>query len=239
MPTPSHAAHDGAPVRLRQFAESLRELTAGQSVDQALQKAVDLATELIDGIDVADVMFARPGGVTTPVSSDPIAEQLDQAQQEAGHGPCLSTLESDDRVVCHDLAEDDRWPGFSEVAVDLGYRAVAAHRLFVDRGGDEVRFGALNLFGQQPDLDELDIEMGAVFAAHCSTVLHAAINEEGLQRALQSRDVIGQAKGILMARHCIRAEDAYEMLRSASNNRNTKLRELAREVTELGEIRGA
>ena len=232
---PPHLGEEDLPS-LPHFADALRELGAARDPDEALQIAVDLATELVPGVDVADVMFSRPGGVTTPVATDKVAIELDQAQQAAGHGPCLSILDAETKVVAHDLAEDDRWPAFAPEAVELGYRSVIAYQLFVDRGGGHVSFGAMNLFGREPGIAPQAVELGEVFAAHCSGILNATINAEGLTRALQSRDIIGQAKGILMERHRIRADEAYQMLRRASNNTNLKVRELARRVTETGQL---
>ena len=80
-------------------------------------------------------------------------------------------------------------------------------------------------------------------AAHASMAARA-VEERGnlqrlgndLQQALLSRDVIGQAKGILMERLKITPEDAFDVLRHASQHLNVKLRELAREITETGEL---
>lgn len=138
--------------------------------------------------------------------------------------------------MSYDLEQEDRWPEFTRRALDLGIPSVVAYRLFGGRDGDDQRFGALNMFGEGTDLDEADVELGGVFAAHCSAVLAGAIEEVGLQTALQTRDVIGQAKGILMERHRLTPEQAYAMLRRASMNRNVKVRDLAQTVAETGAL---
>lgn len=196
-------------------------------MDEALQLSVDLSAEIIAGVDTADIMLARDGEIAIPVSTDEVAVQVDEAQKEADEGPCLTILRDDvTRVVMHDLEQDDRWPDFRSRALDLGIRSAVAYRITHTRG-DGRTLGALNLFGFEPHRDELALDLGQVFATHCSTVLSAEIDREGLQAALQSRDVIGQAKGILMERHGVTAERAFELLRTASNQRNTKLRDLA------------
>ena len=237
MPQDSSSSVPSDPSGLRRFAASLRDLSEARDVDEVLQLAVDLATEIIAGVDLADIMLARDGQVTVPVSTDPLAVQLDEAQEELGEGPCLSALrdEEADRVVVHDLREDDRWPAFRDRALELGVRSVAAYPVVRHLDGSDT-LGALNLFGFTPNWGELAVELGQVFATHCSSLLAAEIQREGLQTALASRDVIGQAKGILMARHRVTADQAFDLLRRASNDRNVKLREIAQQVTETGAL---
>ena len=197
---------------------------------------MDLAAELIPGCDYADVMFIRPGGTTTPVSSDPIAVALDQLQEQTGEGPCRSTMDTEQAVVVGDLATDERYPAFGPRAVETGVRSAACYQLFLHRN-DGDRLGALNLFGAHPDVfDEWAVDLGEVFAAHCAAVLASAIAQEGSRAALESRDVIGQAKGILMARHMLSAQDAFDLLRRTSQSQHVKLRDLARRVAEVGAL---
>ena len=119
-------------------------------------------------------------------------------------------------------------------AGDLGITSAASYQLFLHRDDDD-RFGALNLYGSRPDaFDERAIEIGEVFAAHCATTLAAAISQEGVEAALQTRDLIGQAKGILMERHRLTADQAFERLSAASQARNVKLRQIAEIVTSTG-----
>ena len=225
-----------APLGLRRFAESLRELASRQDVDETLQLAVDLAAELIPGCDYADIMFIRPGGTTTPVSSDPIAVALDQLQEEVGEGPCLATVGQQEAVVVDDLGTDVRWPEFGPRAVEMGVVSAACYQLFLHRNEGD-RLGALNLFSSSPGVfDEWAVELGEVFAAHCAAVLASVIAQEGARTALESRDVIGQAKGILMARHKLSASEAFDLLRRTSQSRHVKVRELAQLVAETGAL---
>jgi hypothetical protein len=224
-------------ARASTFASALRTLASRQDVDETLQLAVDMATELVRGCDSADVMFIRPGGTTTPVSTDPLAVAADRAQDEAGEGPCMSAARGDGAVVlANDLRADDRWPAFASRASELGIGSAVSYQLYLERSDDD-RFGALNLYGRDVDaFDRRAVDLGEVFAVHCSTVLAAAISREGAKTALDSRDVIGQAKGILMARHRITAQEAFDHLRRASQDRNVKLRDLAAQVVRDGSL---
>jgi GAF domain-containing protein len=224
------------PIRLSRFATSLRDLASGQDVDETLQLAVDLAAELIPGCDYADIMFIRQGGTTTPVSSHPIAVALDELQEKSNEGPCRSTMETRQAVVADDLGADERWPTFGPQAVEMGVRSAACYQLFLHRN-DGDRLGALNLFGAGRGVfDEWATELGEVFAAHCAAVLAAAIAQEGARAALQTRDVIGQAKGILMARHKLSAVEAFDLLRRSSQSQHMKVRDLAALVAETGSL---
>ena len=235
---PESAGARSVPAGLRRFAASLRMLASRQDVDETLQLAVDLAAELVRGCDVADIMFFREVGTTTPVSTDPIAVAIGRLQEETGEGPCLDAARHKEVVITGDLAVDERWPSFGPRIAEMGMRSAVAYQLFLQRN-DGDRFGALALYGAQPHaFDEGSVELGEVFAAHCAAVLAAAIANEGARAALESRDVIGQAKGILMARHNVSASEAFDLLRRASQSRHLKLRELAQHVAEAGALPG-
>ncbi len=220
---------------MQHFAASLRELGATRDVDELLQLAVDLASELIHGCDVADIMFARDGRTTVPAATDPVSRRLAHAQQGAGGGPCLAVFDDDEVVLTNDLGSDGRWPQFAEEAGHLGVTAVLAFRLFVHRNHED-RFGALNLYARGGRFDDTSVELGSVFAAFCSNALINAIKEDGLRAAIASRDVIGQAKGVLMERHRLTPVEAYTMLREHSQQTNTKIVEIAEHVTATGEL---
>ena len=234
-PTPTRTTR-ALPLRLTELATSLRELASRRTVDEMLQLAVDRATELIPGCDYADVMFIRPGGTTTPVSTDPVAVALDELQSETGEGPCLTAAREMTRVVAHDLGHDERWAAFGPRATELGVASALSFQLFLLRNEGD-RLGALNLFGTRPyAFDQDAVAVGEVFAAHCAAVLASAIAQEGATAALHSRDVIGQAKGILMARHDVDANEAFDMLRRASQRQHAKLRDVAERVASTGHL---
>jgi hypothetical protein len=222
---------------LGRFAAALRELASRQDVDETLQLAVDLATELVRGCELADVMFLRRGGVTTPVSSDALAREIDRIQQESNEGPCLSAARADQLVVSDELATDERWPTFGPRAVaEVGVHSALSFQLYLHRNGGD-RYGALNLYSTSPSaFVEESIALGEVFAAQCATTLAAAIAREGAETALASRDLIGQAKGILMATEQLTAEEAFALLRRASQDLNVKLRDVADHVARVGAL---
>jgi hypothetical protein len=220
---------------LQRFAAALRDLASRQDIDETLQLAVDLSTELVRGCELADIMFLGRGGTSTPVSSDPRAVELDRIQSETGEGPCMSAAQDHPVVVANELATDERWPAFSRRAVaEVGIHSALSFQLYLHRS-DGDRFGALNLYSWEPAaFDERSIELGEVFAAHCTTTLAAAISREGAEAALASRDVIGQAKGILMATERVTASEAFDLLKGTSQDLNVKLRDVAEHVARFG-----
>ena len=234
-----HPTEAPTPPDRRRLASALRDLASRQStVDETLQAAVDLCRELIPGCDIADIMLLQRRHITTPVSSDPRAIPLGRAQQETGEGPCLTAALEEKVVVAQDLCEDGRWPRFAARAFEQGVVAVLSYQLFLNRS-DGDRFGALNIYGTEPHtFDDDAIELGEVFAAHCAATLAAVIEQQGARAALQSRDLIGQAKGILMERHRLSANQAFQLLQRASQEHNIKLRDLADHVTTTGELPG-
>jgi GAF domain-containing protein len=139
-----------------------------------------------------------------------------------------------------DLATDSRWPSYAPRAAEHGARSMVSMPLTVE--GKVL--GALNVYSREPDaFSPEEVSIAEVIAAHASLAMHTATAlkehrslSEGLRDAMQSRAVIEQAKGILMAQRKVTAEAAFDLLREASQHRNTKLRLVAEQVVETGEL---
>jgi hypothetical protein len=127
-------------------------------------------------------------------------------------------------VTAHDLAsgpDTDRWPRFAPTAVRRGYRSILSAQLSTNAEG---RHAALNLYSHQPHaFDEQACVIAGLFATQASLMLYGAERAAGLQHALDTRGVIGQAKGILMERFKINEDEAFEMLITSSQGTNLKL----------------
>jgi GAF domain-containing protein len=212
------------------FAEIARTLRAERSVQATLERIVELAAKTIDGCDHAGVTFVERGRMHTPAASDDVPGLVDAVQYETGEGPCLDAIREHEVFQTDDLAEEPRWPGFSRRAAEAsGVASILSYRLFIEAD----TMGALNLYSRQKAaFDVEDRAVGSIFAAHAAVALSAARQQEQLEQAIQTRDLIGQAKGILMARQHVSADEAFEMLRRGSQRLNLKLREVARQVAE-------
>ena len=133
----------------------------------------------------------------------------------------------------HDLAEERRWPRFAAVAFAAGVRSMLSVTLFLDRGN----VGALNLYGRQPAaFNDLDEAIALLLASHAALALAGHDAEQNLIRALDVRDLVGQAKGILMERYKVDAQAAFALLSLSSQNTNQRLTEVARKLTVSGEL---
>ena len=208
----------------RTLAEDHDDLTA------ALEKIVHLAVDHLDACEFAGISFVEKGRITSPASSNDIPRRLDQIQSETGEGPCIEAIKEHEVFQTGDLRNAHRWPKFSSRGHDAtGIASILAIRLFVE----EDTMGALNLYSTAPDaFDDSDVALATVFAVHASVAMVAARREEGLEQKAESRDVIGRAKGILMARSGASDDEAFAMLRGASQRMNVKLRDIAQQVVE-------
>lgn len=218
------------------FADLARELASLRSLDETLQRAVDLAVRTVEGCDSSTISFVHRGGkILSPAFSGQLAKDADELQYEVGEGPCLHAIREQETYLVDDLKEEERWPKFRERALALGVASMITFRLFVERE----TIGALNLYSRQPHaFDDEAVKLGTIFASHSAVALKAAISEAGHEAAIQSRDVIGQAKGIIMERQGLSADDAFDLLREISQGENRRLRDIADEIARTRAIPG-
>ena len=226
--------HDPLEGVLEHLARIALRLSEADSVHQTLQRVVDLGEELLEGCDgVSLMLISRGGKIDTPAYSSQAAHRSDMAQYATGEGPCLDAIKDQRTVVVDDLETDERWPDYRAKALELGVRSILSVRLFVT----DDSMGALDVYALEPNaFDRTSQLVGEVFAAHASVAAKAALTEAGLETALRSRDVIGQAKGIVMARGRMTENMAFDVLTKLSQDRNQKLTALAAEIAESGEI---
>jgi GAF domain-containing protein len=219
---------------LEAVAEIARRLAEADDLDELLQRVVTLGEAYIDGCQGVSLMLVRKGGViSSPAFSSRVAYDSDQAQYATDEGPCLEAIREHHTVLIDDLETDDRWPRYREAALALGVRSMVSFRLFLL----DDTMGALDFYSARPHaFDERSRLLGQVFASHAAVALKAAISEAGTDAALRTRDVIGQAKGVLMAREGLTAMEAFERLRDRSQQLNRPVRELATELAETGEL---
>jgi GAF domain-containing protein len=167
-------------------------------------------------------------------ASDEVAVRMDEIQYEVDDGPCLSCLRDGVLVRVPDLHDDDRWPQFCARGIAQRVGSSLSVPMMV---GTEV-LGAVNLYsGHRHGLDEHDVERATLFAHQAAGAVALAVllaeredKARNLAIALESRSVIDQAIGIVMAREHVNASEAFEMLRRRSQHANIKLRQIATDV---------
>jgi GAF domain-containing protein len=223
----------GAPSKDVQLARAMGELAVRlrEQPDRERTLAAILAGagDTVPGAEVAGVTLVRDGEVASDARTDELARRVDSIQAELHEGPCLTTLRDTETVRVDDLTHDERWPRFGARAVELGVRSVLSFRMFVRRGS----LGSLNLYSQHPGaFGDDSYTIGSLFAQHAAVAYAGAEAEHQLGRALSSRDLIGQAKGILMQRDNLTAQQAFDVLVEASQHVNLKVVEVARWLVE-------
>jgi hypothetical protein len=228
------------------FAEIAGHLYEAGTVDEVLTRIAETCVAAVPGCQLASITTRHQAdGFRTVASTDQAATAADQAQYEASEGPCLTAL--GESVVYTPEFPDPRWPLLGSGPAGAGVRSVVSYGLAASGSltGDPLT-GSLNAYASKAHaFDDAAREIGLILAAHASVALRAVGERESLEQlgrqlhvALSSRDVIGQAKGILMERLRITPDDAFDLLRRSSQRLNVKLREVAQSLTETGEFDG-
>jgi hypothetical protein len=218
-----------------EFAQLGKELRGEGDNNAALQRMVQLAVKYIEPCTGASITVVERGVGRSLATSDAPAARADVLQYELDDGPCLRSAERDQNYLLFDVTTDARWPRFcAALAEQTAYRCVLSFQLEVQDSA------ALNLFAEQPGaFSDDDVDLAAVFAAHTTSLvaLHEAEDHAAhLEVALQTNREIGAAIGVLMAHHKVTQDDAFALLRTASQSLHRKLRDVASEVVATGTL---
>jgi GAF domain-containing protein len=220
------------------ISDTVEALFLAGGTEETLTRLVEVAVSTIEGCDYAGIFIAGGAEVTTPYATDPIVGELDGIQLRTGEGPCLDALSQNVAFYAEDLGADPRWGRFGPEAVTAGIRSLLALPLLVNGAP-----GALNLYARYPlAFGVIDRGRGMLLAAMAGMAFSSARNREdedrraaNFQAALATREMIGQAQGILMERERISPDEAFDILRRASQHLNIKLRDIAQNLVETGE----
>ncbi|QKV90853.1 GAF and ANTAR domain-containing protein [Streptomyces sp. NA02950] len=220
-------------------AEMSRTLLAQSSVQSTLDEIVRHAVNLVEGCENAGVLvLENRERVRTLAASSDLVHSSDQAQQDAGEGPCFDaarTLQEAYRI--EDLTRDEpRWPRYAPRARELGIGSMMGFLLFTEEG----TLGALDLYSSRPGVFTTRCEnTGWILASHAAVALSSARSTAQLHTAMETRNEIGEALGIVMERFKVSEDQAFEVLKKSSQDQNIKLREVARLIVTTGRIPGA
>jgi GAF domain-containing protein len=218
------------------FAELSKIMLGEQPLSATLQRVAELAKQTIPGAAEVSVTLLQDGQVASVAFTGPLASQLDERQYESGFGPCMDAATSGVTITIDDTAHSPTYPDFARVAARQGVRHTMSIGLPVQRQ----TIGALNVYGtDDTPFDEGKQDLATAFASYAAVaVANAGVYATtaqlaaNLQRALDSRAVIDQAKGILMGRHGITGEVAFDMLSKQSQLTNRKLHDIAQELVD-------
>ena len=212
-------------------AELQQLLLATDDITDFLHELALLAVSALDGDIWCGITLRRDHRAVTVASSDERAARVDEVQYAYDQGPCLTSLRTGEIVLVVDLLDDDRWGEYRSLALTHGVRA----SLSLPLGSDGTVVGALNLYSGKADVfDEEHRRRAVQFATEASRALALAVRiaertemSAQLQEALASRAVIDQALGIVMAQRRCTVDEAFDTLRTVSQNSNTKVRDVA------------
>jgi GAF domain-containing protein len=220
----------------QELSELAGLLLTNETLEMMLGHVADIAVRAIPACDAAGVTIFEHDQLTTAAVSGPLVRRIDEYQYAGNEGPCLESLRSGEVRRSAALEADSRWPKFRGPAVDDGVVSCLSLPLVIGNHGTG---GVLNLYSQNQPFEETDEQVGRRFMGPASVAVanarafakaQAVIDQ--LQEAIQSRDVIGQSKGIIQAREGCGPDEAFERLRDISQHRNIKLRDLAKAVVE-------
>jgi GAF domain-containing protein len=223
-----------------QLIDNLNELhgllLSEETLGSTLERVAQLACSTIEGCDSAGVTLIEKSEVKTAAATDDFALKIDRDQYENREGPCLQALSSQEVVMVENISTDTRWPNFADAAARDGLGSVLSTPLAVR---DE-SMGALNLYSkerhsfteQMEPVARLFASQASVATSNAQVYASALSLSEQLKDAIKTREVIGEAKGVLMAREGVSEDEAFEMLKRISQNQNLKLREIAQKVID-------
>ncbi|WP_121714240.1 GAF and ANTAR domain-containing protein [Streptomyces sp. E5N91] len=219
-------------MQWQRFAEQMavlaRDLLEKKTVQETLDAITAAAVNLVEGCDAAGILAVRKGRAITLSSCGDRVEASDRMQGELGEGPCYDLARREDgertyRIEDMTLPRPD-WPAYAKAARELGIGSMTGILLYTDNED----FGALNLYARRPGTFTEDIETaGWILASHAAVALASARTIDQLEHAMETRHAIGEAMGILMERHAMSEDDAFDVLRRLSQHHNIKLRDVA------------
>lgn len=220
---------------IEQSAAAARGRVAGhESLEDTLTRIAHAATMGLGADATGLSLLDADGRATTAVFTDDTAPEIDQAQYDSDRGPCLAALREKRVVRVESTGDDDRWPEYAAAAQGHGIHSSISLPLVIDDQG----IGALNLYARpEHRFDTVADEFGMAFAAQAAAAVangvaywEKATLAEQLQQAMESRAVIEQAKGIIMASSRCSPDEAFRLLREQSQAQNIKLRDIAVEM---------
>ncbi|WP_221350797.1 GAF and ANTAR domain-containing protein [Streptomyces beigongshangae] len=214
-----------------------RDLLAQDSAQDTLDRVVEHAKVLINGCDEAGILTVRHGEVHALSATSDLVRRADRVQQELREGPCFDAVTDRQQIYgIQDMRQpNERWPRFTPALRKLGMGSMMGLLLFTE----DDNLGALNLYSRIPGtFDRAAQQAGWILASHAAVAFSAARTHQQLGHALETRHEIGEAMGILMGRYGLSEDTAFKVLKKTSQDRNVKLREIARQICRTGEKPG-
>ncbi|WP_139830869.1 GAF and ANTAR domain-containing protein [Mycobacterium paraense] len=203
----------------------------GTETTVGLRELVGSGARQVAGCQYAGITLAdKTKTVSNVAATHRYPMVLDAIQNRYGEGPCLEAVWQHHVMHVEDLNVDRRWPNYQRQALEqTPIRSILSYELFTDNGS----MAALNFYAEHPHaFTDESLEIGGIFATHVALAWSIMRRQDQFRSALASRDVIGQAKGVIMERFNLDAVEAFELLARLSQQSNTKLIEIARSLID-------
>jgi GAF domain-containing protein len=191
------------------------------------------AVATIDPAEHAGLIVVLRGRLIPQATLGEPPHLLDLLQQQIGTGPCFDAAREQEVITVDNTLTETRWPQFAERAAELGVASMVCVPLWVDK----LRLGTLSLYGKKPEAFAPQHRLVTdLYAAHAAIALADAQRTAKLREAMDNRDVIGQAKGILIERLKLTPDAAFACLSQASQHANQKMLVVAHHLIATGEL---
>jgi GAF domain-containing protein len=212
-----------------EFAQLAISLHDEPTLEETVDRVLDFALKAVDCTYAGVIFVHRNKNVETFAATDPLVADLDRLQFESGDGPDLEIIADRLGVLVEDTATETRWPAWSRTVAASGVRSMLGTRIHT---GATV-IGSLNLYDVRPGhFTEEDRDVAHVLARHAAVAVAATREQAQLWQAIDARQLVGQATGILMERFALDADRAFDVLRRYSQHHNLKLHEVATRLIE-------
>ncbi|GAA1426348.1 hypothetical protein GCM10009616_00650 [Microlunatus lacustris] len=232
----------GSATRSGELARAMAEAALllnepSEDMDTVLSRLIEAALQTVPDVDLVSISVASRDAVSTKAATDPLARTVDQLQYDLQEGPCIDALldPAESEVVVDDLTADQRWPRYAPAAASHGLRSQMGIAIY--REGHSV--GGLNLYAARPHAFDDETRAAAeIFAVHAAVALDKARTVTSLTAALESRQIIGQAVGIVMHTYTVSESAAFHYLTRVSQTTNIKLRDVAARMVAIANDEG-
>jgi hypothetical protein len=232
LPSYDSAGHEAVNALIHEFTEVARGLHGSGGFEDNLHRLTATAVVAIGGCESASISLLEETGAVTWGATDKFALDGDQIQYDEGEGPCLDAAMQERWIYTPDLTGDTRWPRSAVRLSELGARSMFSCQLTLDAAPDHRRSG-LNLYATTPQAFNTHDQMLAILLSSLGAVLvDAARQQQRLHDAIESRQVVGEAIGLLRAKSKLSSNEAFDLLANASQRTGLDMRDLAQQIAD-------
>ena len=212
-----------------EFAELALSLHEGTTMEQTVDRVLEFAVKALSCSYAGVILVHEKARVETVAATHPVVADLDRIQLESGEGPDLEVIADRHGVLVRDVRAEQRWPSWASAVEAAGVRSMLGTRLYTT----STTIGSLNFYDTEPDrFGPEDVDVAHMLARHAAVAMDTVRDVEHLWKAIDARNLVGQAQGMLMERFGIDADQAFAVLRRYSQDKNLKLHVVARRLID-------